>query len=101
MKPRRVFSLLLVLLSFFLCTVNVLAEDVQIPQPNGDIYVQDFAQILNQTEKTELVNLGKRIEDKTTAQVAVLTVQTIGNKTIEEFSTAAFRQYGIGSKKKE
>lgn len=99
MKPRKFFSVLLVFVSFFLCTANALAEDVQIPQPTGDIYVQDFAQVLSGTEKTELVNLGKSIEDQTTAQVAVLTVQTIGNQTIEEFSTAAFRQYGIGSKK--
>ncbi len=99
MKPRRVFSILLVFFTFFLCSAKALAEDVQIPQPVGDIYVQDFAHVLNETEKTELIQLGKKIEDQTTAQVAVLTVDTIGNSSIEEFSTAAFRQYGIGSKK--
>ena len=64
----------------------------------GDIYVQDFANILNEEEKTELRNLGRSIEDQTTAQIAVLTVDTIGDRTIEEFANEAFRQYGIGNK---
>ncbi|MCQ6279260.1 YgcG family protein [Bacillus sp. EB600] len=99
MKPKRVFSFLLVLFTFFLCAANVLAENVPIPTPSGDIYVQDFAHILNEAEKTELINLGRSIEDQTTAQVAVLTVPTIGNKTIDQFANEAFRQYGIGNKK--
>lgn len=99
MKARRVFSSLLVFFTFFLLAGNALAENVQIPAPVGDIYVQDFAHVLNETEKAELINLGRSIEDQTTAQVAVLTVETIGDRTIEEFSTEAFRQYGIGNKK--
>jgi uncharacterized protein len=99
MNVRRVFSFLLVFFTFFLCAANALAEDVQIPAPVGDIYVQDFAQVLNETEKAELINLGRSIENQTTAQVAVLIVPTIGDKTIEEFAIEAFRKYGIGNKK--
>jgi uncharacterized protein len=99
MKARRVFNSLLVFFTFFLMAGNALANDVQIPAPVGDIYVQDFAHVLNETEKAELINLGRSIEDQTTAQVAVLTVKTIGDKTIEEFTNEAFRQYGIGNKK--
>ena len=99
MKAKRVFSILSVFFTLFLFAGNALAEDIQIPAPVGDIYVQDFAHVLNETEKAELLNLGRSIEDQTTAQVAVLTVPTIGDRTIEEFSTAAFRQYGIGNKK--
>jgi uncharacterized protein len=99
MKARRVFSSLLVFFTLFLLAGNALASDVQIPAPVGDIYVQDFAHVLNETEKTELINVGRSIEDQTTAQVAVLTVKTIGNRTIEEFANEAFRQYRIGNEK--
>jgi uncharacterized protein len=98
MKTKRIFSLLLVFITFFLCAVNAQAEDVQIPAPVGDIYVQDFANVLNETERAELINLGRNIEDQTTAQIAVLTVGTIGDRPIEEFANKAFRQYGIGNK---
>jgi uncharacterized protein len=98
MKAERVFSLLLVFFTFFMSAVNTHAEDVQIPAPVGDIYVQDFAKVLNETERTELINLGRNIEDQTTAQIAVLTVGTIGDRPMEEFANEAFRQYGIGNK---
>ncbi|WP_066252246.1 TPM domain-containing protein [Neobacillus drentensis] len=100
MNAKRVFSLLLVFFTFFISAINTHAEEVQIPAPVGDIYVQDFANVLNQTERTELINLGRNIEDQTTAQIAVLTVSTIGDRPMEEFANAAFRQYGIGNKEK-
>ncbi|NHC20369.1 TPM domain-containing protein [Bacillus sp. MM2020_4] len=99
MKVQRVFSFILVFFTFFLGAATALAEDIRIPAPVGDIYVQDFAGVLTETEKADLRNLGRSIEDQTTAQVAVLTVDTIGDRAIEEFANEAFRQYGIGSKK--
>ena len=98
MKAKRFFSLLFSVFHLFLIESNALAEDIQIPAPVGDIYVQDFANVLNEQERTELRSLGRSIEDQTTAQIAVLTVDTIGDNTIEEFANEAFRQYGIGNK---
>ena len=95
MKPKRVFSLLFVL--FFLLQGGAFAEDIKMPKPIGDIYVQDFAKILSEDEIAELRSLGRTIEDQTTAQISVLTVDTIGENAIEEYANEAFRQYGIGN----
>ena len=99
MNRKRVFHLLLVFFTFFLLEGHALAADTQIPTPVGDIYVQDFADVLSTDEENQLKNIGRNLEDQTTAQVAVLTVNTIGDKTIAEYANEAFRQYGIGSKK--
>ncbi|MEH7276868.1 TPM domain-containing protein [Neobacillus vireti] len=99
MKPKAVFSLLF--LFFFLLSGSTAAKEIKMPAPIGDIYVQDFAKILTQVEIAELRNLGRSIEDQTTAQVSVLTVDTIGENTIEEYANAAFRQYGIGSEQQD
>ncbi|PAE23671.1 TPM domain-containing protein [Bacillus sp. 7894-2] len=92
---RRVF-LTLLLINLLMGAFSVNADE-SIPQPAGDIYVQDFAGVLNEREKSELINLGRQLEDQTTAQVAVLTVDTIGDRPIEEYANEAFRAYGIGS----
>jgi uncharacterized protein len=97
MKPKAVFGLLFLL--FFLLQGGALAEDIKMPAPIGDIYVQDFAKVLTQDEVEEIRRLGRTIEDQTTAQISVLTVDTIGENTIEEYANEAFRQYGIGNKK--
>jgi uncharacterized protein len=97
MKPKAVFGLLFLL--FFLLQGGALAEDIKMPAPIGDIYVQDFAKVLTQDEVEEIRRLGRTIEDQTTAQISVLTVDTIGENTIEEYANEAFRQYGIGNEK--
>jgi uncharacterized protein len=95
MKPKTVFSLLFLL--FFLLQSGASAENIKMPTPIGDIYVQDFAKVLTDAEIAEIRSLGRTIEDQTTAQISVLTVDTIGEHTMEEFANEAFRQYGIGN----
>ncbi|EFV77013.1 hypothetical protein HMPREF1013_02738 [Bacillus sp. 2_A_57_CT2] len=92
----RWVSLALLFANLIMGAIPVHADE-SIPQPAGDIYVQDFAEILNDQEKTELNNLGRQLEDQTSAQVAVLTVGTTGDRPIEEYANEAFRSYGIGS----
>jgi uncharacterized protein len=99
MKAKSVFSFWLVIFSLLLLGGKGLAQDIPIPKPVGDIYVQDFARILTENEISELRSIGRSIEDATTAQVAVLTVQTTGEQPIQEFANAAFREYGIGQQK--
>lgn len=95
MTIRRVSSILLILL----LAIGLLPAhaDEHIPQPVGDIYVQDFASVLKDQEKYELNNLGRQIEDQASVQVVVLTVDTTGGRPIEEYANEAFRTYGIGS----
>lgn len=97
MKPKAVFSLLF--LAFFLFQCDAFAQNIKMPAPIGDIYVQDFAKVLTQDEIAELRSIGRNVEDQTTAQISVLTVDTIGEHTIEEYTNEAFRQYGIGNEK--
>jgi uncharacterized protein len=97
MKASRIIGFLLVWLVFILSVGPVSAQDTTVPRPVGDIYVQDFAQVLTESEKAEIRGLGRALEDKTTAQIAVLTVDSTGDQPIQEFSNKAFRQYGIGS----
>ena len=97
MKTKRIFSILFLFFTIFLSSGQVFAEDLQIPTPVGDIYVQDFANVLSDQEKNEIRGIGRSLEDQTTAQIAILTVESIGERSIEEFALEAFRQYGIGS----
>jgi uncharacterized protein len=98
MKASRIIGFLLLCLVCILSVGHTSAQDIIVPKPVGDIYVQDFAQVLTESEKAEIRSLGRALEDKTTAQIAVLTVDTTGDQSIQEFSNTAFRQYGIGSK---
>ena len=97
MNLSKVLCLFFSLFTFSGFQSNVLAVNNTLPAPVGDIYVQDFANVLSENEREELRQLGRTIEDQTTAQIAVLTIDSVGNQTINEFANEAFRQYGIGN----
>lgn len=81
-----------------LLPTGAIAAPNDIPAPVGDIYVQDFANILNDNEEAQMRNMGRQIEDQTTSQIAVLTVDSIGETSIEEYAVKAYRSYGLGTK---
>ncbi|WP_121609449.1 TPM domain-containing protein [Mesobacillus foraminis] len=98
MLPRKAFCLALAFIFFFQLTAHAgLSGNSPVPRPVGDIYVQDFANILSDREEAELRNIGMRTDDQTTNQIAVLTVESIGDATIEEYANQAYRAYGLGT----
>jgi uncharacterized protein len=102
MTTKRIRFLLLAVFFLLLTMSNfVLAADDDIPAPVGDIYVQDFANVLSSSEKQQLIGLGRAVENKTGAQIAVLTVDTTGDLEMPEYANKAFRTYGIGSKEND
>ncbi|MCM3364418.1 TPM domain-containing protein [Niallia sp. Sow4_A1] len=101
MRSKRIFSILMLLFTIFLFAGKSFAEMPQIPDPIGDIYVQDFAGVLTEQEKIEVGRIGSNVEEKTTAQISVLTVESIGDQSIEEFANEVFRQYKIGNEEED
>ena len=91
-KLFLILSVLAIFASFF--TSNTVHADI--PEPRGDIYVQDFAGVLSEQQKQELNSLGRELEDQTKAQIAVLTVDSLEGSSPEEYALEAFRKFGLG-----
>ena len=64
--------------------------------PTSDFYVNDFANILNMDTKSKIMDIATQIESKTTAQVVVVTVESIGDSSIDEFANDLFNSWKIG-----
>lgn len=98
MSPMR-FSGIAAIIGILLLLIpaGAIAAPNEIPAPVGDIYVQDFANILTENEEIQMRNMGRSIEDQTTSQIAVLTIDSIGETSIEEYSVEAYRKYGLGT----
>ena len=63
MIRKRVFHLLLVLFTLLFLEGHAFAADTQIPTPVGDIYVQDFADVLTADEENQLKSIGRGTGD--------------------------------------
>ena len=70
------------------------------PKPQG--YINDFAGVIDDSTKASLGELLGAVERKTTAQIAIVTVQTIEPyASIEEYAVKLFEAWGIGKKGKD
>ncbi len=65
-----------------------------LPRPVGP--VNDFANVLSSSARTRLESLLKSLEDETSAEIAVVTIGSLGGISIEEYATRLFREWGIG-----
>lgn len=79
-----------------LWAVPVYAEAAIPPAPTGNDYIVDEADILTDGEEAELNQKLTSYETRTSTEIAVLTVKTINDDYIENFSLNVARNWGIG-----
>jgi uncharacterized protein len=91
-KSQFVFIFLLV--AFALATS---AENIKDIHPTG--YVTDLAGVIQADTKNRLENLCTELEQKTGAQIAIVTVRSLEGETVEQYGNELFKQLGIGDKK--
>jgi uncharacterized protein len=97
MRPAhflRVFTLLSVA---FLGAVRAYPEDIKNIHPTG--YVTDLAGIISAEKKESLEALCTELEQKTGAQMAIVTVKSLEGESVEQYAVDLFKQLGVGEKK--
>lgn len=89
-------KLRLILLFIILFAPTTLAAQEQLPRPVG--FVNDFSGILSSEDRGKLKALFSELENKTTAEVAVVTIDTTRPLDIETYAVNLFAEWGIGKK---
>jgi len=92
---------IVILCSFlFLCGCAQVSENAhpkKFPEPVG--YVNDFEKIFKDDEVDKLTELLKQFQNKTTNQIAILTIDSISPyENIKNFNMDLFNEWGIGLK---
>ena len=65
---------------------------------NFNEQINDEAHIFSQNERDELLNLVQNFEQNSTTQIAIVTLNSLGNRSIEELSLEISRGYKLGQK---
>lgn len=68
--------------------------------PTSKFYVNDYANLLTEDTKQYIIQTNQKLEEKTGAQIVVVTVQNLEGMTIEQYANELFRKFGIGDKDK-
>ena len=86
---------------FFLllfCVNTVFAQDIPV-RPSPPRLVNDLASMMSSSESEDLENMLRNYNDSTSTQIAIVTIQTVGDYPISEVAVKILREWGIGSKK--
>lgn len=94
MKKLSIFAIFL-----FILTLNFVVFAALPPKPEKDIFVADFANMIDENTKKEILQMGKTLDKTTGAQVVVVTINSLEGEAIEDYANKLFRKWGIGSKK--
>src|SRR5947199_9259265 len=92
--PRRLsVSLLIVSL---LSTVTAAKAQLELPKPTG--WVNDFDKVIDAKTQKRLTDLSAKLDKKAHAQIAVVTIDSLGGAFIDDYAHSLFNQWGIGNK---
>lgn len=91
-----ILSVVLVLLGALFCYSKAL----NLPEQTKEFYISDFAGVLSEETKNYVLNQSNALNEKTSAQVVVATVNSLESASIEEYGVELFRKWGIGEKEK-
>ncbi len=89
-KPSSIL-ILLILLSF-------LPTAAAVDYPQLTDFVTDDADIIDHAYETRITELAKKIEEETTVEIAVVTVDSLEGESREAYAVKLFEQAGIGKK---
>ncbi|MFH1285076.1 MAG: TPM domain-containing protein [Candidatus Micrarchaeota archaeon] len=77
----------------------VFASELQLPSARG--YVNDFANVIDAGDEARIEALCRQIENETTVEIAVVTVETVEPTYIEDYAVKLFEKWGIGKEKED
>lgn len=90
-KILTVTLILLILLSFSSMAIDL-------PKPTNNFFVNDFADVIDDNVENELQSIGASLYKQTTAQVVVVTVDSLDGYDVEEYALELGREWEVGSK---
>jgi uncharacterized protein len=98
-RPAVVFLFLILEIIAIGCLSTPLVQ-AQAPAEQVKVtgYVNDFAGVLSGGARQQLDALCTEVDQKTQAQIAVVTIKSLGGRSIDEYANDLFTRIGVGSK---
>lgn len=97
-RAHRVFKpYLIFFFPFFASPFTASAQNIKDIHPAG--YVTDLAHVISPDSTARLENLCTELEQKTGAQMAIVTVSSLGGEDVDQYGNDLFTHLGVGGKK--
>ena len=71
------------------------------PKPTSQFFVNDFAEVIEQSAEDEIYSKGAALQEKTAAQVVVVTVDTLDGEEPADYALELGREWGVGQEEED
>src|SRR5579859_8146656 len=98
-QPRSSFPryrLIILIFGIFCLPLEARAEKIKDLNPQG--YVNDFAGVLDAQTTAQITAICTEVDEKTRAQISVVTIKTLEGLEAADFANKLFKQWGVGHK---
>ncbi|MBQ8765986.1 MAG: TPM domain-containing protein [Clostridia bacterium] len=92
---KRILAVLISISLVFLLSLSAFAIDL--PEPTSDFFVNDFADVISEENENEMMKIGADLYSQTTAQVVVVTVDSLEGYDVNEYALELGREWGVGN----
>ncbi len=93
MKKIKIFFWVIIL--SFLLSISSFAMDL--PKPTDEFFVNDFADVIDNDIEEQILLIGADLYSQTTAQIVVVTVESLDGYNVKEYALELGREWGVGS----
>ncbi len=104
MKNKFLKVISLAVLCVFVMTVFTACGKTvkeKFPAPSEKFFVNDFAKVLTEADANTIYSSGVALQEATTAQAVVVTVDSLDGKVIEDYALEIGREWGVGAEDKD
>lgn len=96
---KKLFSLLCVLSLIFSLSFSSFA--ISFTEPTDEFFVNDFVNIIDENDESEIMKIGVDLYEQTTAQIVVVTIDSLDGYDVDEYALELGRAWGVGSEEKD
>lgn len=99
-KKRKLLSIALLMSMLLSCLFSDVMASTKY-QPTDRFFINDFANILSDETENQVYQNAIQIQEKTTAQLVVVTVPSLEGDDITNYANIIFNRFKIGDKEKD
>ncbi len=71
------------------------------PKATKEFYVNDFADVISASDEEKILSRGAELAEKTTAQVVVVTIDSLNGQEAYDYAADIGNKWGVGDKEKD
>ena len=73
----------------------------KLPAPTDAFFVNDFANVMDSADEALMIENGRALEELNGAQVVIVTVDSVGSRSLSDYAADLFNEWGVGDAKKD